>query len=216
MWEFLNKPEHANALMAIFTVLIFFATVAYSVIALLQWTSMRESNKINRDSLVAVQRAFISFSVHVIPYATVPQNNRDRIPVIWQFDVPITNSGNTPTQSLQHAVHAVVLKDKISQSFDFNDFKNGNAMFIGPKDSPVSKTNPIPIANIANSWKGTEHIYIYGWASYHDIFPNTPLHITKFCYELSVGGNPESSTIPPTWYAITPIHNCADDECKTN
>ncbi len=39
-WSFITKPEHANAIMAIFTVLIFIATSAYAVIALLQWSVM--------------------------------------------------------------------------------------------------------------------------------------------------------------------------------
>lgn len=41
VWEFIKKPEHANATMAVFTMLIFGATVAYTVIATFQWCSMR-------------------------------------------------------------------------------------------------------------------------------------------------------------------------------
>ncbi len=41
-WEFIKKPEHANAVMAFFTILIFLATSAYAVIATLQWCAMRD------------------------------------------------------------------------------------------------------------------------------------------------------------------------------
>ena len=42
-WEFVKCPEHANAIMAIFTILIFVATVAYALIALAQWSAMKDS-----------------------------------------------------------------------------------------------------------------------------------------------------------------------------
>jgi hypothetical protein len=39
-WEHIT--EHANAIMAVFTILLFFSTTAYTVIAILQWNAMRD------------------------------------------------------------------------------------------------------------------------------------------------------------------------------
>ena len=173
----------------------------------------KNSADVAREALEATQRAFISFSVHLTPVGIVPQQKMDRIPIAWQFQVPLVNSGNTPTRNLRTFVRAVSLEHEITSEYDFGDFKNGWRMFVGPKDSPVSETNTIPIADISKSWKGAQHIYIYGWATYNDTLPKTPLHTTKFCYELNVGGNPESKAIPYTFYRITSFHNCADEEC---
>jgi len=40
VWAFITESKHANAIMAIFTALIFIATVGYAIIALLQWSTM--------------------------------------------------------------------------------------------------------------------------------------------------------------------------------
>jgi hypothetical protein len=169
-----------------------------------------------RESLEATQRAFVGFSVHLTPIAIVPEKKLDHIPVAWMFDVPIVNSGTTPTHNMLAHVYAASLKDGMTKDFDFRDSKDGWRIFIGPKDSPVSETNAIPITDISGVWKGTMHVYIYGWATYNDILPETPLHVAKFCYELSVRGNPQSTAVPYTWYKFVPFHNCEDEECNTN
>jgi hypothetical protein len=57
--RWIKDPSNHNAIIAFFTALIFIATAAYAVIAILQWHTMRESNEINRDALESVQRAFV-------------------------------------------------------------------------------------------------------------------------------------------------------------
>jgi hypothetical protein len=59
-WEFIKKPEHANAIMAIFTILIFFATVSSDVVSWLQWRAARDAvdaahdaNKLTLESVRA-------------------------------------------------------------------------------------------------------------------------------------------------------------------
>jgi len=59
-WDFIKKPEHANAIMATFTIFIFLATGAYAVIATLQWCEMTKATDIANKSLIADTRAWIS------------------------------------------------------------------------------------------------------------------------------------------------------------
>ena len=50
VWEFFREPKHANAIMAIFTILIFLATGAYAWVAIKQWSAMLDSNRITREA----------------------------------------------------------------------------------------------------------------------------------------------------------------------
>jgi hypothetical protein len=50
IWKFITTPEHANAIMAIFTILIFLATVAYAWISVLQWETAEAGVKAARDA----------------------------------------------------------------------------------------------------------------------------------------------------------------------
>ena len=46
----------------IFELVIVVATTCYAVVALYQWGTMKDSNNINRESLISVQRAFVQLS----------------------------------------------------------------------------------------------------------------------------------------------------------
>lgn len=43
LWAFLIEPRHSNAVVAIFTILLFATTFSYTIFAALQWTAMRET-----------------------------------------------------------------------------------------------------------------------------------------------------------------------------
>jgi hypothetical protein len=64
-WEFITEPKHSNAIMAIFTMLIFLATVAYGVVAYFQLTSMNGQLDQMRDA----RRAWLGTSPDIIPIA---------------------------------------------------------------------------------------------------------------------------------------------------
>jgi hypothetical protein len=35
-------------------------------------------------------------------------------------------------------------------------------------------------------------LYLWGWAHYQNIFPNTPEHVTTFCWRIFASGDPQS------------------------
>jgi hypothetical protein len=59
-----------------------------------------------------------------------------------------------------------------------------------------------------------------GVATYRDVFPSTPEHVTKFCVvAANVAGNPlEPWDDKTNIFSITFVginrHNCADEDCK--
>jgi hypothetical protein len=171
----------------------------------------KSSADIARVSLTNVQRAFISFSVHVTPVVVKPVNAV--LPTEWGFQIPVANSGTTPTKDFIGAIHSVALLKPMDANYDFHDYEGGTNMFIGAKDGPEMRSEPIKFEDVVTAFERKGHIYIFGWASYNDVFPGTSRHVTKICLELSIGADPRKNLIPPTWYILTPYHNCADDEC---
>jgi hypothetical protein len=56
-------------------------------------------------------------------------------------------------------------------------------------------------------------VYVWGWARYNDVFPNTPEHIVRFCT-----GKNSQVWDPKKLFAYTgdscTRFDCIDDECK--
>jgi hypothetical protein len=126
----------------------------------------------------------------------------------------VANSGTTPTKDFIGAIHSVALLKPMDANYDFHDYEGGTNLFIGAKDSPEMRSEPIKFDDIVKAFERKEHVYIFGWANYNDVIPGTRRHVTKFCLELSIGSDPRKNLNPPTWYNLTSFHNCADDECN--
>jgi hypothetical protein len=67
---------------------------------------------------------------------------------------------------------------------------------------------------------GRKFLYLWGWARYYDVFPNTEQHVTRFAWAVTVTGDPfnyEPGTTTDT-LGFGNIYlargNCADDECR--
>ena len=54
----------------------------------------------------------------------------------------------------------------------------------------------------------------WGRASYRDIFENTKQHVTKFCRELTVQGDPTLAETVPMNFNHCPYNNCIDEDCE--
>jgi hypothetical protein len=63
-----------------------------------------------------------------------------------------------------------------------------------------------------------KYLYLWGWARYRDIFPDTQAHVTRYCYRVMAGGNlrDRPTTGKASYFINFLIHdrgNCADGEC---
>jgi hypothetical protein len=56
-------------------------------------------------------------------------------------------------------------------------------------------------------------LYIWGWATYNDVFPGTAKHVTRFAVRLLIGGNPLDSVRCTFTFVPLPRYNCSDEEC---
>jgi hypothetical protein len=73
--------------------------------------------------------------------------------------------------------------------------------------------------DILDIQSGAKVFYVWGWARYFDVLPNTPEHITRFCWQIMSTGNPitfnpigDADGVRFSWLG-QPRGNCADEEC---
>jgi hypothetical protein len=191
--------------------------VGYACFTYQQKEAMIESNRINKEALIAVQRAFVTFSTAINIYGVLsPKTGKI---TEWNFSVPINNSGATPTRNM-----TISAGRHISSAPLPSDFKCPTAttdpelVALGPRDkiytAQFGNVQPQVIAEVKSGVKDGRHLYFCGWAKYDDIFA-VP-HVTKFCYDLATFGPDPFSGIGPQHTFLNGCggrHNCTDEDC---
>lgn len=132
------------------------------------------------------------------------------------FLVRWENSGNTP---IRHGmVHAEPHKrtDNLPPDYDFRDTDSQiTQMSLGARGI-TSTTVVVPAADIDLARQGKARLFIWGWASYRDLFfPKTPEHLHEFCVEIKFT---RTKVIPDplnvTWVTTScGQHDCDDEDC---
>ncbi len=218
-WEFIIEPKHSNAVVAIFSVLLFIATASYTVFAALQWSVMTQSNGVAREGLESVQRAFAFVNEFEPTRLADPLTKKaDGMRFVFHWE----NGGTTPTKDMSTHISHQWRQDALPSDFDFPDLwqqdevdKAPYRLFVGPKS--VSRAAPpiiVPRQEIAAIQNHNGHLYFWGWGRYKDVFPNTLEHITRFCTEIAaVTGDLDGPTVN-----IQTVNcsrgNCYDEECS--
>jgi hypothetical protein len=184
--------------------------------AIKEVNTMRESNRINREALESVQRAFV-LPGDVDP--TVIGNNSTQS---VRFSFRWNNSGTTPTKGLRTHVNYRWDVQELPIDFPFSDlWEEGRPhvqtpALLGPKASTAVDVGPVPAQVVNGVVQHYYHLNFWGWARYRDVFRDTPEHLTEFCYELipfDVQIGKDSTTIKYRLDNCT-RHNCYDNECK--
>jgi len=220
--------KHHSAVTTIATLAIFVATAIYTVFASLQWLAMRKSNRINHDSLIAVQRAFVDGK------GTGSKRFANQLPSgeQWVFEENFVNDGTTPAIDVSNIFNLEEIPNGLTEERFIGNLKDvakarKNIGTIGPKGQhtigPLFKTedfvlsgNTMDFKNVERlkAFKQTRDIYAWGWVTYRDIFPDTPIHLTEFCQHLAgISLNPQDKTIS-VYFNNCSEHNCTDKYCK--
>jgi hypothetical protein len=165
------------------------------------------ASKGTADSLLASNRAFVY--VHRQMYGEIPG------PRYW-IGPEWGNSGNTPTKEMRTHVRCELLDFLLSDDFDF-DYPTTeiHAAFLGPRTTIMGARLPIEgltQAELIAIQNKTKFLYLMGWVRYHDIFANTPEHMTRFCYQVDVAGDVQGQF--SVLFNPHPRNNCADEGCK--
>ena len=217
------------------------STLYLSIIALVFaglafWQTWRQADDAH-ETLTSVQRAYVEpVGVRFDPVKEVSGKI-----AYWLAYITIQNTGVTPTRFLRAMgtgmlFERIIIADPETQLFD-PPLGPGLGWRLGPQEKltfgPISvfprylnqvdpldmTTRPKPFETLGSP---EADMLFWGWAEYKDVFPNTPTHITMFCYRLvaidqSIGDHPRPDGFPDLAKSpdVVPCnyHSCTDDEC---
>jgi hypothetical protein len=211
--------------------------IVYTSYAGCQTAAVRESNRINREALESVQRAFMVCDGIVAGRFAVVQNKVTQ--GINGFAMGCENTGATPANLISEAF----VSDKFAIIKDASTIPEpAEKQFIGIKQdrftSVVGPRSPWRVAGVRKSDKDvfqrdlpifnsdiaklppfdskpmSEINVFWGWLTYRDVFPGTKLHVTEFCRQLTAS-TVTSDPANPTAHQWSSCrhHNCSDEYC---
>jgi hypothetical protein len=132
----------------------------------------------------------------------------------------VDNSGNTPTRELRVYVAYEHRDTELPKDFLFlRESVPQRPASISPKGVIESLYYDIYGDDLLSVSEGEKYFYVWGVATYRDVFPQTKERITKFCNVITgISGDPligyNQNTNPlDIIFTIYHKHNCADEDC---
>jgi hypothetical protein len=199
------------------------ATCVYTFFAIEQWSELRASNEINRNSLLALQPAQIIYSgLNVMPFQIYSGLDDQQRPVLIKTPgiavSPIwLNIGNTRAKHVHVYFGDPIKTVSPTERPDMripSDIKFV-PIVLGPKARENGAFKPLSQDEMTKIRNGELHIYLWGEATYADIFPGTNMHVTQFCQDISgiISNNNNNENVGILTQACM-VHNCIDEDCK--
>lgn len=192
-----------------------------------QLLAMRDTVTITKESIEAVQRAFVKPNGFDVQLATDRRPSGDVRH--WWTKAKWENVGATTAKSV---VTYFSVDDSHDDEPDEANFKGtGNpsgviTTFIPPKGGIdtgiVEKPESfIPInlqtaTNLRSTVQTTKQLYFWSWVVYRDEFPDTKPHVTEVCQKMVSAAWPTSPAAGgpiPQWEGCK-HHNCTDEDCE--
>jgi len=201
-----KNPEYVfGVCLTIFTFILTTSTVYQATVMEDQSEAMLESNRINREALVSVQRAFVFPKQQPIGAMRDANNNI----ALLSFAVDWENSGSTPTKDLTINIDSKAF-DAPPKGDMFPDNKRNLdiPLIIGPKATISSDSTRVFGEELKAVQDGKKFLFVWGRARYRDIFTGTDIHRTRFVYEVSWN---KQAGLPMIMHHRK--FNCADEEC---
>jgi hypothetical protein len=140
-----------------------------------------------------------------------------RIRPVW------TNTGTTPTRSpkifAQHVLSDRPLED------DFRFVVPTEVIYapiaLAKDDTVEGDEADVGGWQLLNVRNGSLRYYVWDVATYNDVFPDSPVHTTRFCYYIDpagVTGDPtmapdEATNVVRLHFKLHSRNNCSDEEC---
>ena len=172
--------------------------------------AVQEANEIAREGIEKQSRAYVYPEG---PFPAIRQDNANQN-FGWGFAVNWKNSGNTPALSESMLIWVEVVDGVLPMDFQFDRTADDHVSAVfGPNMALSSVHAWVSAGGIKKVFAGEKTLYLWGWVKYRDVFPATPERQTRFCYRLSVTGDPTKAVGPDNavhWtYAIHVNHNNA-------
>ena len=164
--------------------LLFTGVLAVATIALMTATVglVFLSDRQIKDARL-VQRAHVFVKVPESAWVVINGVPHLRVWVVWR------NSGATPASNMrgrivaQFALNEAELNFAIAQELE-------DSYALGPGNEIQSGTVDINQVHVAAAANGMGHQFVWGYARYKDVYPDSPEHFVEYCFKLSIEGNP--------------------------
>jgi hypothetical protein len=137
----------------------------------------RSALQIDRNVL-SIQRAFVYLGG--LDWGVAGANIR--ISPMW------ANAGTTPTRRLRVATNWKASHGELPPDFDINYVRAPENLFLGPSARSEFGTVFIPMRDIQAAIEQRLHLYVWGRATYDDMFEGSESHFFNFCHRLEVAG----------------------------
>jgi hypothetical protein len=158
-------------------------------------------------------------SVYMHGFDGLALSDEEKRVLVWQIKPVWENNGTTGTRHMYNHVSWKTFPGEIPDDFDFPDIwdegeKQERAIIlIGPQSKLNGRTVSIPTEELIDAGQGRKRVFIWGWAEYDEVFPNTPRHRIEFCVELKVLGDATVANFNHFVPSFEIRHNGADEEC---
>jgi hypothetical protein len=160
-----------GALLAIaFTVQVFYLGLGLR--------AMRKSSQQAERNIMVTQRAF----VYLNELTWKAAGDNVKLSPIW------ANAGTTPTRRLRISTNWKASHGELRPDFDISYARPPETLFLGPGAKAEIGAMFVPMREIQAAIEGRLHLYVWGRATYEDIFEGTAPHFFDFCYRLEVSG----------------------------
>jgi hypothetical protein len=159
----------------VFLVIAFAMQAYYQSLAL---RAMRRSAQLTERNIAAAQRAFVYMSA--LNWSAVGANVK--ISPIW------ANAGATPTRRLRISTNWKASHGELPADFDISYVRPPENLFLGPNGKAEIGTVFIPMRDIQAAIEERLNLYVWGRATYDDMFEGTKPHFFEFCQRLQVTG----------------------------
>ena len=180
------------AIVGVFQIILFFSTLKATQKAA---NAANESASLQKEAMINTQRAFVFLqgmdpSIHL---------NQDQIPDQFVIRPQIINSGKTPAINSWGFAYRQIFDRTIPDEKIIPNMPTPpvgrNITFIGP--STISNANDIIITpqEALATWKKEIRIFIWLIIEYNDMFANTLLHHTNYCFEVLLTDDPSKPIV---------------------
>jgi hypothetical protein len=151
------------------------------------------SQKADRN-VMATQRAF----VYVSELTWSGEGGNVRISPVW------SNSGTTPTRKLRIGTNWKASHSELRPDFDINYGQPPENLFLGPGSKAEIGAIFIPMREIQAAIEQRLHLYVWGRATYDDLFEGTQPHFFEFCHRVEVvGETPDKMGLSFTQFGLS-------------
>jgi hypothetical protein len=212
----LFAPGAAAAWTALFTGILAVFTVVLVYYTALLYNVSRDAN----DSTQRIERATVFMGgLGGVRKLLSDDNTRwDRVRVGFFF----RNGGPTAPRNLRAKLSYQVFDGEMPSDFAFSDNTTTppRTLFLGP-DTQQATFIDLPLSAIEDVVERKKQLFVWGWATYNDVFNGTPPRLMEFCSELIdlqyTHPVPETPLDNKNRLQISletcPRHNCYDADC---